>query len=234
MLEKTASRMRAAFAVAVLFSLTACGSGVQNARASLPPPDTTTASGAYEGATDYHIGAQDLLQISVFGIEDLDHTARVNSDGHISMPLIGSVMAGGKTIPELEVVIGDKLKAGKYINEPHVSVFVEEYASQRVTVEGSVKKPGIYPITGKTSLLQAIAMAEGLDELANLEQVVIFRQVDGKRAAAVFDLAQVRSGAMDDPLIYGDDIVVVEQSGGKSAFKRLIQAIPALGVFRWY
>ena len=235
MFDKTASRMRAAFAVLLVSALAACGGNtVQNARASLPPPDTTTASGAYEGATDYHIGAQDLLKISVFGIEDLDHTARVNSDGQISMPLIGAVMAGGKTIPELEAVIGEKLKEGKFINDPHVSVFVEEYTSQRVTVEGSVKKPGIYPITGKTSLLQAIAMAEGLDELASLENVIIFRQVDGKRAAAVFDLAQVRSGAMEDPLIYGDDIVVVEQSGSKSAFRRLVQAIPALGVFRWY
>lgn len=235
MFDKTASHMRAAFAVLLAVSLSACaGNTVQNARASLPPPDTTTASGAYEGATDYHVGAQDLLKITVFGIEDLDHTARVNSDGHISMPLIGSVMAGGKTIPELETVIGEKLQAGKFINDPHVSVFVEEYASQRVTVEGSVNKPGIYPITGRTSLLQAIAMAEGVDELANLGNVVIFRQVDGKRAAAVYDLGMVRSGAMDDPLIYGDDIVVVDQSGGKSAFRKLVQAIPALGVFRWY
>lgn len=231
---RTASMVRGACAVLFALLLSACGSTVQNARASLPPPDTTTASGAYEGATDYHIGAQDLLKISVFGVEQLDHTARVNSDGRISMPLIGAVMAGGRTIPELEQVIGDKLKAGKFINDPNVSVFVEEYTSQRVTVEGSVKKPGIYPITGRTSLLQTIAMAEGLDELADLSHVVVFRQVDGKRAAAVFDLSLVRSGELDDPQIYGDDVVVVEQSGGKSAFRRLIQAIPALGVFRWY
>jgi len=167
-------------------------------------------------------------------VEELEHTARVNSDGRISMPLIGAVVAGGRTIPELEQIIGDKLQAGKFINDPNVSVFVEEYTSQRVTVEGSVKKPGIYPITGRTSLLQTIAMAEGVDELADLSSVVVFRQVDGKRAAAVFDLSLVRSGELEDPQIFGDDVVVVEQSGGKSAFKRLIQAIPALGVFRWY
>src|SRR5690606_11017557 len=198
---------------------------------ALPPPDTTTASGAYEGGSDYRIGAQDLLEVSVFGIEDLSRSVRVNSNGQISLPLIGGVMAGGKTIPELEQLIASKLKDG-YLQDPQVTVFVKEFTSQRVTLEGSLKKPGIYPLTGKTTLLQAIAMAEGLDELADLSGVIVFRQIDGKRAGAVFDLAEVRAGTMPDPQIYGDDIIVVEQSGSKSAFKRFIQAVPALGVFR--
>src|SRR5690606_38985138 len=81
--------------------LAACSSGPKRAyTGGLPAPDTTTASGAYEGATDYRVGAQDLLQISVFGVQDLNHQARVNSNGMINLPLIGSVMAGGKTIPE--------------------------------------------------------------------------------------------------------------------------------------
>jgi polysaccharide biosynthesis/export protein len=224
-------------AVIMLFAalvLAACGgaSNVRNAQASLPAPDTTSASGAYEGGTDYRIGASDLIEISVFGVDDLRHTARVNSNGQISMPLIGAVMAGGRTIPELETEIAAKLRAG-YLQNPHVSVFVKEFTSQRVTMEGAVKKPGIYPLTGKTTLLQAIAMAEGVDPLADLSGVVLFRQVDGRRAAAVYDLRKVRSGELEDPQIYGDDVIVVEQSGSKTAWRRLIESIPVLGIFSW-
>ena len=199
----------------------------------LPAPDSTSASGAYEGGTDYRLGAQDLLEISVFGLDDFDREVRVNSNGQISLPLIGGIMAGGKTIPELEQLIAEKLEDG-YLQDPQVTVFVKEFTSQRVTLEGALKKPGIYPLTGKTTLLQAIAMAEGLDDLADLSGVIVFRQIDGKRAGAVFDLAEVRAGTMPDPQIYGDDIIVVEQSGAKSAFEKFIRSIPALGVFRWY
>ena len=200
----------------------------------LQAPDSTTATGAYEGGTDYRIGAQDLLEISVFGIDELSRTVRVNSNGQISLPLIGGVMAGGKTIPELEKDIGSKLKNG-YLQDPQVTVFVKEFTSQRVTLEGALNKPGIYPLTGKTTLLQAIAMAQGVDEdRADLQGVIVFRQVDGKRAGAVFDLAQVRNGSMPDPQVYGDDVIVVEQSGSKSAFRRFIQSVPVIGMFRWF
>jgi polysaccharide export outer membrane protein len=222
-----------------LAMLAACGSApVRNPDLvqgqPLQAPDTTTSSGAYEGGTDYRIGAQDLLEISVFGIDDLSRTVRVNSNGQISLPLIGGVLAGGKTIPELEQAIGAKLKNG-YLQDPQVTVFVKEFTSQRVTLEGALNKPGIYPLTGKTTLLQAIAMAEGVDEdTADLQGVVVFRQVDGKRMGAVFDLAQVRAGLMPDPQVYGDDVIVVEQSGSKSAFRRFIQSVPAIGLFRWF
>jgi polysaccharide export outer membrane protein len=114
-------------------------------------------------------------------------------------------------------------------------VFVKEYTSQRITLEGAVKKPGIYPITGKTSLLQAIALAEGVDDkVADLGGIVLMRQVGGKRKAAVYDLRLVRKGLVEDPQVYGDDIVVVEQSGSKSALRRFIETVPAIGVFRWF
>jgi polysaccharide export outer membrane protein len=199
--------------------------------ASMPPPDTTTSGGAYTGVSEYRVGPQDLIEISVFQVPDLSRTVRVNSAGQISLPLIGTVQAGGLTIQELEATIAKQLDA-KYLQNPQVTAFVKEYTSQRVTVEGAVKKPGIYPLTGRTSLLQAIAMAEGLDQLANLQGIVIFRQVGGKKMAAVFDIAAVRTGKAEDPMIYGDDVVVVEQSGSKTALQRFIQSVPILNVFR--
>ena len=232
--------MRGLLTSTLVLLLAACASsgGPRDAAAfavtTLPPPDTTAASGAYEGATDYRIGAMDLLQISVFGVQDLDKEVRVNSNGQISLPLVGGVMAGGRTIPELEAELAKKYADG-FLQNPQVSVFVKEYSSQRITLEGAVKKPGIYPITGRTSLLQAIALAEGVDDkIADLGGIVLMRQVEGKRQAAVFDLRLVRKGLVDDPQVYGDDIIVVEQSGSKSAFRRFIETAPAVGVFRWF
>jgi polysaccharide export outer membrane protein len=200
----------------------------------LPPPDTTAASGAYEGASDYRVGSQDLLEISVFGVQDLNKEVRVNSNGQISLPLIGGVMAGGRTIPELEKDLASKYASG-FLQNPQVSVFVKEYASQRITLEGAIVKPGIYPITGKTTLLQAIALSGGVDDkIADLGGIVLMRQVNGKRMAAVYDLRAVRHGTMNDPQVYGDDIIVVETSGSKSAYRRFIESMPVLGLFRWF
>lgn len=229
----------------LLLLLVACGSvsSTQSIRAGtsravtttteLPPPDTTSTSGAYTGVSEYRVGPQDLLEISVFQIGDLTRTVRVNSNGQISMPLIGVLMAGGKTVQELEQEIAARLSQ-QYLQNPQVSVFVKEFTSQRLTLEGMVKKPGIYPLSGKTTLLQAIAMAEGLDPLADLQGVVVFRTIQGQKMAAVFDLQQIRGGDVADPQVYGDDVIVVDQSGSKTAMRRFIESVPILNVFRYY
>ena len=231
------SRLVSVCVLACLLAGCGGGAGVRDAVAStavLAPPDTTTASGAYQGASDYRIGAQDLLQISVFGVKDLDKDVRVNSNGQISLPLIGGVMAGGKSIPELEAELAKKYSEG-FLQKPQVSVFVKEFTSQRVTLEGALKSPGIYPITGRTTLLQGIALAGGVDDkIADLGGIVLMRQVDGKRAVAVYDLRQVRKGLAEDPQLYGDDIIVVEQAGSKTLYRNIIESMPILGIFRWF
>jgi polysaccharide export outer membrane protein len=233
-----ARALRLHLACLLLLFLGACASSggrVSNTSSEpLPAPDTTSASGAYQGATDYRIGAQDLLTISVFGVQELNKEVRVNSNGQISLPLIGGVMAGGKTIPDLEAELAKKYSSG-YLQNPQVTVFVKEFTSQRITLEGAVKSPGIYPITGRTSLLQAIALGGGVDDqIADLGGIVVMRSVGGKRMAAVYDLREVRRGVVEDPQLFGDDIVVVEQSGSKTAFRRFIESMPILGVFRWF
>ncbi len=200
------------------------------ASTELPAPDTSSSSGAYEGVSDYRVGPQDLIEISVFQVADLNRTVRLNSAGQISLPLIGTLQAGGKTVQELEAEIATRLNA-KYLQNSQVSVFVKEFASQRITLEGAVRNPGIYPLTGRTSLIQAIAMAHGLDPLANPQGVVVFRMIEGKKMAAVFDIAAIRSGNADDPRVYGDDIIVIEQSGSKTALRRFIETVPVLSFF---
>jgi len=196
-------------------------------------PDTRADSGAYTGTSEYRVGAQDLIEISVFQVDELNRTVRVNSNGQITLPLIGAVQAGGKTVQELEAEIAGKLNTS-FLQDPQVSVFVKEFTSQRVTLEGAVKSPGIFPITGKTSLIQAIAMAGGVTDLANLQGVVVFRNVDGQRMAAVFDLSQIRSGDAVDPQIYGDDVVVVDQSGARTGLRRILETLPVFNLFRVY
>ena len=236
MASMIARALRLHLACLLLLLLAACASGggqrmANSTNEPLPPPDTTSATGAYTGASDYRIGAHDLLAISVFGVEELNKEVRVNSNGQVSLPLIGGVMAGGKTISELEADLGKKYADG-FLQNPQVTVFVKEFTSQRITLEGAFNKPGIYPITGRTNLLQGIAMGGGLnDQLADPGGIVVMRNVGGRRMAAVYDLRQVRRGVVENPELYGDDIIVVEQSGSKTAFRRLIESIPVLGVF---
>jgi len=198
---------------------------------SLPAPDSTSASGAYTGVSDYRIGPLDLLEVKVFQVADMDREIRVNTSGFISLPLIGSLQAGGKTVQELEYEIAEKLSLA-YLQNPQVSVFVKEFTSQRVTVDGAVKKPGIFPITGRTTLLQVVALSEGLDVLADPRAVVVFRTIEGQRMAALFDLVLIRSGESEDPQIYGDDVIVVEQSGARSVIKGFTDTIRGLIWFR--
>lgn len=217
-----------------LMWLAGCASkgGVPNAirNTALPPPDAASVAKVYQTAAEYRIGAQDLLQITVLGVSDLDREVRVNTNGQISLPLIGGVIAGGKTIPELESAVAEKYES-TYLQNPQVSVFVKEFTSQRLTLDGALNKPGIYALQGTTTLMQAIALAGGMDPLAQRDGVVIFRQVEGKKMAAVFDIDRVASGAVEDPQVYGDDIIMVNRSGSRSSLQELIKSAPLLTLF---
>lgn len=203
-------------------------------KVDLALPDNMSVKGVYSGSTEYRIGAQDLLDISVFLNQDLKREVRVNSIGQISLPLVGTVQAGGKTVEELEKELM-ALYSKSYLQNPQITVFIKEFTSQRVTLEGAVKNPGIFPIKGKTSLLQAIAMAGGIDEnLADLESLLVFRTVNNQRMAAKFDLKEIRSGEAADPQIYGDDIIVVGISKGKWAYLKFLQSMPLFNMFMIY
>jgi polysaccharide biosynthesis/export protein len=180
---------------------------------------------------DYKIAPLDVVEISVFGVKDLDRTVQVSSSGMISLPLIKAVKAGGRTQAQLERDIAAKLEA-TYLQSPQVSVFVKEYNSQRITVDGAVKKPGIFPITGDVSLLQAIALAEGLSDLADPSGILLFRTVESKRMAARFDLKAIRSGKVQDPMLQAGDIVMVDQSQARTTLNDVKNVLPLSGLFQ--
>ena len=197
--------------------------------ANLPPPDTALVSDARE----YLIGPLDTLEISVFQASDLGGTVVVDSQGQISLPLIGTVPASGKSTRQLSTDIAAKLRE-KYMQAPQVTVLVKESISRQVTVEGAVAQPGMYPIAGRTTLLQVIALARGVDRYANERQVAIFRTVDSRRAVAVFDLRAIRQGKSEDPEVYGNDVVVIERSSGKSLLHDIAGVTPIIGIFRFF
>lgn len=197
---------------------------------SLPPPDS--AGLLAPGASDYRIGAQDVLEVNVFGIDDLKREVTVNSGGKVILPLVGELQAGGRTPGEFSEDVETALKA-KYMKDPQVIVTVKNAQSQRVTIDGAVNQPGVYPLAGPTTLLQAISLARGPDQkLANVKKVAVFRQVGGKRHSAVFNLDQIRDGKTEDPQIYGNDIIVVDTSGGARFIQNFQGLFPILGLFR--
>jgi polysaccharide biosynthesis/export protein len=185
---------------------------------------------ATSDAADYRIGPMDILDITVFQVPDLSKEVQVSQGGHFTLPLIGDITAAGKTAAQLQSEIAAKL-GSKYLQSPQVTVFVKDMQSQRVTVEGQVVKPGIYPTTGQTTLLQAIALSGGLTDLADTRAIVVLRTADGQRQAAKFDYASILGGRADDPAVQAGDVIVVDQSGLKTTWHELVKAVPVFGLF---
>jgi polysaccharide export outer membrane protein len=160
---------------------------------------------------DYRIGPNDLLEIDVYGVTDLKRTVRVNATGLVSLPLIGTIKVTGMTAQEAEAAIAARY-AEKYLQDPQISVFIKEFTTQRVTIEGAVARPGIYPLTGQITLLRAMALAGGRGELASLDNVMVYRAgPDGKLDSKTYDLDLVRSGEIPDPVVLPEDVIVVQR-----------------------
>lgn len=230
--------MRAFLIAAISLVVAACAGSPPR---DLQPTNATLLSAAgmqdsSPGALDssYIIGAADVLSISVFRVPDLSFDEiRVDSQGDLQIPLIGSVRAAGQTTTSLAAELEGRLSE-RYLQNPRVTVTVGEAASQKVTIDGAVTKPGVYELRGRTTLLQAVAMASGPSPTANLESVAVFRNQDGQRMVAVFDVAAIRDGNASDPVIEGDDIVIVDTSRLRSFMRDAVAALPALAVFARY
>jgi polysaccharide biosynthesis/export protein len=163
--------------------------------------------------TSYVIVPNDVLNLQVFQEPDLSNEElQVDNVGNIQMPLIGEIPAAGRSPSELAADIAERLSR-EYIVNPQVVISVREAAARFVTVEGQVAKPGVYEIDREYTLLSAIARAESPTNVANLDEIVVFRTIDGERAAARFDLRDIRAGIAPDPQILGGDVVVVGCEG---------------------
>lgn len=182
----------------------------------------------------YRIGSGDTLNVRVFQVADLSvDEARVGASGLIDLPLVGSVRAAGRTPSELAEDIERRLEDG-YVRDPQVTVSVVESSSQKITVDGAVTEAGVFEMQGRTTLLQAVAMAKGATRTANLRSVAVFRVTNDQRTVAVFDLAAIRRGEAVDPVLIGDDVVIVDTSQMSVIMREVLTALPGLAVFRSY
>lgn len=190
-------------------------------------PDSPSTAALEAG---YKIAPMDTLNIRVFRMDDLTGDYQVDLAGNISLPLIGEVRAVDVTTAELDSILTSRF-GEKYLENPDISVGIKASARRNVTVDGAVKQAGSFPVNGPTTLMQAVAQAGGTTEQANARRVAIFRQIDGKRQAAAFDLTSIRRGQMQDPAVYAGDIVVVDGSSNKSLLKDLMRGVPLLSIF---
>lgn len=179
---------------------------------------------------EYRIGPLDRLGVTVFGERDLStDQAQVDATGNLSLPLVGSVRADGKTTAALETELRQRL--ARYLVNPRVSVLVLSSVSQRVIVQGDVNEAGVYPIQGHATLMEVLAYAKGVSSVSDERRVAVFRTVNNQRMGAMFDLVEIQNLRMPDPEILSGDIVVVGHSARRGAWRDFLTAAPALGLF---
>ncbi|MCW3848493.1 polysaccharide export protein [Sphingomonas sp. LB-2] len=181
---------------------------------------------------DYLIGPSDTISVTVFNEPDFSSpTLRVDVGGNINIALVGRVHAAGKSTDQLGREVGDALRSGGYLVNPRVTVNLVEAVSQRVTVDGEVVQPGIYPLTGPTTLLDAIAMSRGTTRTARVTEVAVFRVINGEQRAAKFDLAAIRRGEAPNPVLQGNDVVVVGFNRLSGFWRDFLQSAPVFALF---
>jgi polysaccharide biosynthesis/export protein len=185
-------------------------------RTDLTPPDRPSL-----------IGPLDVIYVDVFNVDEMSRELQVDASGRISMPLVGSIDANGRTRDELARSIEGALR-GRYLRDPHVTVNIRSSVSQVVTIDGQVAEPGLYPVTNQMTLMRALASAKGMTEDAKLEDVVILRMVNGRKVAGLYNLEAIRRGVYNDPPIFANDVITVGDSPSRRLFRNFIALSPLL------
>lgn len=220
-------------ALSLALPLAACGNGPRigekpgplavTALHELPPPTGTVGN---RGVELYRIAPLDKISIVVAGVAELSGTFRTDTRGHFVFPYLGDIDASHHTPGELAGAMEKRLAV--YVRDPRVAVNIEDATSLSFTVDGQVGQPGSYSITANMTLMRAVAAARGNGEFARLDDVVIFRQVEGKAMAGLYDLGSIRRGVYPDPPIYAGDIIEVGDAKGRRQFQQFLQAVPLL------
>jgi polysaccharide export outer membrane protein len=194
------------------------GDGSLRVVADLPPPLDSN------GGTTQMIAAGDTLSVDVFQVDTLDATVQVDNSGNISLALVGSVAAAGKSLTDLEAEL-ERRYGARYLQRPDITVSMKESVGQRVTVDGEVRRAGIYPIAGQATLLQVIATAGGFNDIGDPDKVYVFRTYGTEQLVAQYNVSAIRAGKRADPRIYGGDVVVSFASGMKVLGSNLKDAL---------
>ena len=170
-------------------------------------------SASFASAADVQLGAGDVLKISVYGNPDLALETRVSEAGEITYPLVGNVALGGLSVSAAEKKLGGLLESGGFLRKAQVNIIVTQLQSQQVSVLGQVNRPGRYPIEGKRSLMDMLAMAGGMNPEGS-DQVSLIRKRAGSTSRDVIEILDiVRNGDLKGDMdVSGNDIIYVERA----------------------
>jgi polysaccharide biosynthesis/export protein len=208
----------AGLAIAVTSVPSAAHAQAQPPRPAAPAPQTNargatqpavTAAPGVDLPPEYTIGADDVLSIVFWRDKELTADVTVRPDGKISLPLLNDVQASGFTPAQLKDRIVEESK--KYVEDPNVTVVVKQINSRRVFITGEVRKPGPYPLTAPTTVLQMLSVAGGLGDFAKSEKIMVVRTESGKQVSYKFNYKEVIEGkklAQNIDLKPGDTIVI--------------------------
>lgn len=169
------------------------------------------------------LGSFDQVSIEVFGLPEFSRTVTINRSGNISLPLTGEILASGKTPAQLNALVTQRLR-DSYIRDPRVSINVTQVVSQVITVGGQVRAPGLYPVTGRMTLMRALARAEGTTDYARENYVLVFRRVGGRDVVGLYDVRAIKQGIYEDPEVFANDVVEVDDSRARRLFTLAIQS----------
>lgn len=167
----------------------------------VPPPATD----------DTTLGPGDVFTVRVYAEEELSGSHRVAPDGTIDFPLLGPVDVNGLEPPAVAARIQRQLRDRDYLRNPHVSVYVDEYASKRVSVVGAVANPGTFPLQPGMTVVQAISMAGGFSSLADRDATVVNRRLDGRTIQYRVPVGKVTRGQAEDIAVAAGDIIFVPE-----------------------
>ena len=180
-----------------------------------PAPSATSVQPARPAAVGiepppgYLLGADDILNVVFWREKEMSADVVVRPDGRITLPLISDVQASGLTPEQLRARIHEQ--ASKYIEDPSVTVVVKQINSRRVFVTGLVGKPGAYPLSNPTTVLQLLSMAGGVSEFADYKKIIVLRNENGTQKALKFNYKDVTRGKnlQQNVLLEPGDTVVV-------------------------
>ena len=198
--------MKALLAIA---SVCFCSAAAVHAQAPAPAPAARAADAVVipPDDGDYKIGAEDVLDISVWKNPELSRTVPVRPDGKVSLPLVNDIQAAGLTPSRLRQELTRRLS--EYVPSPEVAVIVREVHSAKVSVVGQVRNPGRYEVRSAATVLELIALAQGFTDFASRDRIVVLRQ-NATPARITFNYRKITDGTeQDNFLVQPGDIIVV-------------------------
>ncbi|CAN5661248.1 N/A [soil metagenome] len=188
-----------------LLFLLSTGAWAQTTGTSTPAP--AAGNGATEVASDYRLATGDKLRVEVYKDEQLSQSLQIRPDGKITLPLVGDVIAAGKTSAELRDTLAEELK--EYVVNPVVTVIVVETVPQNVYVMGEVNSPGPKPVKGEISILQALAMAGGFKDFARTNRIRVLRSGPDGETSLAFNYNDAVNGRTKVLMVRPGDLIIV-------------------------